>query len=854
MIYDLTTGPFRRNRLASAVALATTLMFAGEASAQDDLEEIVVLGQDYLSILPDDDTGSAFGLDKSLSETPRSITEVSDDLIEKFALRSVDDLVRITPGAFTSSFFGIKGAMDIRGEPADNYFRGFRRVANPGAFNTIVRGAQKLEILRGPVSPLYGNGSVGGQLNYIPKTAASEETKEDGVASGDIGITLGTYNQRIASGNLSVPLTLGDNYGGMHIFAEVEDSESFYDLYEPSSELVQIAFDFDLSSSTKLEFGGQYQTSDSIQVPGWNRVTQDLIDNGTYITGSPSNRNTGEDPTQLLPGESGFITSAAFTGINNSFSGVGRFCIPAAGAGDFDSLAEYNGREIACLGGSFLYPLENVGTTKIDHSTTFIDELDFADTTAITAYIDLTHEFGNETTWKTELFYDYMDHKKFQSWGFTADYPDATIMEFRTSYTFELGDDGIGARTIVGANYRTEDLELKHAFYDETFDFRDITVGATPNDRIAPAVDNPLENATFGEDENGNTVVVDGYVERNYNLHEISVNKNAGLFALSDISIENLNILLGARYDTFDVESEDIAETLLGNRFDSVTDYPGKQSETEDAFSFNTSVSYNFDNGLKPYITYAESLSMSTNQLGGLIPSTVPNGAFLQDSKLIEAGIKFEGLDGRLYTAFSYYDQEKSEQSGQTQALTEVFAEGYELEVRAVVTDALSIVGTATHSETEEIGDKIFTVINGADFAEQNGYNPEDVYDGRIAGDRETFVGSQARLERGGLPDNIISLFGTYLISFNESDLTGSLGFTWVDETSIDVFDSVILPSYMVWTGSLRYEASNYTLLLQVNNLLDEKYYTSADLFDSVIVKPSEGRTASLTATYYFGN
>ena len=123
----------------------------------EEIEEIVVVAErDYYSILPDEPTDSAFGLSKSLAETPRSLTEVREDLIEKFVLRSVDDLVRLTPGAFTSSFFGIRGAMDVRGEPADNYFRGFRRVANPGAFNTIVRGAERLEILRGPVSPLYG--------------------------------------------------------------------------------------------------------------------------------------------------------------------------------------------------------------------------------------------------------------------------------------------------------------------------------------------------------------------------------------------------------------------------------------------------------------------------------------------------------------------------------------------------------------------------------------------------------------------------------------------------------------------------------------------------------------------------
>ena len=191
----------RATALTRRILVLSYAIFTCGWAVAEEMEEIVVVAErDYYSILPDEPTDSAFGLSKSLAETPRSVTEVREDLIEKFVLRSVDDLVRLTPGAFTSSFFGIRGAMDVRGEPADNYFRGFRRVANPGAFNTIVRGAERLEILRGPVSPLYGSGSVGGQLNYIPKTAIVDGTKYIDSPEFSIAATVGTYNQRILSG------------------------------------------------------------------------------------------------------------------------------------------------------------------------------------------------------------------------------------------------------------------------------------------------------------------------------------------------------------------------------------------------------------------------------------------------------------------------------------------------------------------------------------------------------------------------------------------------------------------------------------------------------------------------------
>lgn len=851
------------NPIAAGIALfflsSQFSAYAQEAAevSEADVEKIDVLGKktDYYSIMPDGKNSSAFGLDKSLYETPRSITEISEDLVDKFALRSVDDLVRLTPGAFTSSFFGIKGAMDIRGEPADNYFRGFRRIANPGAFNTIVRGAEKLEVMRGPVSPLYGSGSVGGQLNYTPKSAKVGGSKYIDEVTGDLSVTVGSYNQRIISGSLGIPLEIGGKYGGLQLFAEVEDSESYFDGYEPSSELIQAAVDFDLSDNTTLQFGLQYQTTDSIQVPGWNRVTQDLIDNGTYITGAAPIRNSdnpiGADT--LLPQESSFIAPFAPSFLNNAFSNVNSWCTAAdAGSGN----AMYNGFEVSCAGGfgDFLadrtldnpYALTDVGTAQIDHQTTFIDDHDYADTTAITAYFDITHEFDSGTVWKNEAFYDYMDHTKYQSWGFTAYYPDAFLYELRSSLTFEYEGDGFMANSIVGVNYRNEELDNYAAWMDETFDFRDITVGPTANDRISPASFDPYQNATLLYDADGNVTGVEGTLTRNFNEVHLSKTANVGTFFLTDVTYGKLNLLLGARYDYFDVESENGWVAYLGDPQGN-----GVISGSDTAFSFNTSVSYNAD-GIIPYVTYSESNSLSTNQLGGIIPTTIENSQYIQESTLQEIGVKMNLLDNRLYTAIAWYDQDKTYRDSQTGALVAVYGDGLEFEMRALVNENLSILATATHTNTEEVSNGALAVINGADFAAQNGLNPEDVYGGRIAGPRSAFVGMNTRMERGGLPDNIVSIYGTWAQELGAGDVTGSLGLTWVDETYTDIMQTVMLPSYTVVNGSVSYAQGPFTGLLQVNNLLDEEYYTSADLFDSVVVKPSAGRTFSLTLTYAF--
>ncbi|MEP0355778.1 TonB-dependent receptor plug domain-containing protein [Paraglaciecola sp.] len=836
------------NKLSLAIAAITATSLALSLNAQE-IEKISVVGVKDENMIMPPESSSTYGFDMSLVETPRSVTEVSSDLIEAYGLRSVDDLVRMTPGAFTSSFFGIQGAMDIRGETADNYFRGFRRIANPGAFKTNIRGAKQLEVMRGPVSPLYGTGSVGGQLNYSPKSAKSDATKYIEEVTGKVDLTLGTYSQKILAAEAGTPFKLGDKQGGIYVFAEAENSGSFYNNYEPTNEMLQVAIDLDITDSTTMEFGFQAQTSDSIQVPGWNRVTQDLIDNGTYITGAAPIRNSdntiGAD--RLLPQESGFISSAAPYFINSSFSGVGSFCSP----GDADtSNFVYNDMLLACPGApGFIdgYALTNPGETKIDHKTTFIDDIDFADSTAFTAYLDFT-TYIDDMVWKNQFYYDYMDHTKYQSWGFTADYPGATAAEFRSSLMFDTQSENVSIQHIAGVSLRHEDLDLNHAFFDETFDFRDITVGPTANDRIDWAVTDPYEDATILYDVDGNPTGIEGTVRRNFNEEQVSTVTNLGIFYLADISFEKLSLLLGARYDYYDVEAEDEAVSLLGIPFGDGEVH----KDTESALSYNLSISYATESGLVPYVTYAKANSLTTNQLGGIIASSVDNGEYLADSDLIELGLKYSNEEDTIYTALSIFDQEKTDRIGQTQALVAVSSTGVEFEARALLNENFSMTATATHIETTEVSDNALAIINGADFAAQNGLEPYQVYGGRIGGNRSTFVGTGVELDRGGLPDNTISMYLNYVQPMGDGKITGSTGFGWADETYTDVLETILLPSYMVWTASLGYITENYEVLFSINNLFDEEYYTSADLFDSVVVKPSEGRTGSVMFSYKF--
>ena len=152
-------------------ALATTNTLAAEGD-DEVIEEIVVTGE--LRSLPGESVESVFGFDKSLLETPRSASTVSFEQIERFNIKDIDELVVLAPGTFTQSFFGVAGSLDVRGTPGETYFRGIRRLDNPGNIPTPIAAADRVDIVRGPASPITGPSKIGGFLNFSPKSGRAD--------------------------------------------------------------------------------------------------------------------------------------------------------------------------------------------------------------------------------------------------------------------------------------------------------------------------------------------------------------------------------------------------------------------------------------------------------------------------------------------------------------------------------------------------------------------------------------------------------------------------------------------------------------------------------------------------------
>ena len=182
--------------LAATLVLATPFAIAQDADEDVEvIEEIVVIGE--LRSQPGENVESVMGFEKSLLELPRSASTISYEQIERFNIKDIDELVSLAPGSFTQSFFGVAGSLDVRGTPGETYFRGIRRLDNPGNYPTPIGAADRIDVVRGPASPISGPSKIGGYLNFEPKSARAAGGQYLAENEGEISLTGGSWDRSV---------------------------------------------------------------------------------------------------------------------------------------------------------------------------------------------------------------------------------------------------------------------------------------------------------------------------------------------------------------------------------------------------------------------------------------------------------------------------------------------------------------------------------------------------------------------------------------------------------------------------------------------------------------------------------
>ncbi|MEM6901391.1 MAG: TonB-dependent receptor, partial [Pseudomonadota bacterium] len=647
---------------------------------------------------------------------------------------------------------------------------------------------------------IQGPSKIGGYLNFNPKSARAESGEYLSETTGAISYETGSWDRNVFTGEVGGPI---NDRMGYYLYGEVEDSDSFYDNTETEQTILQASFDVDLSDRLVMKFGGMYHDYDGNQVAGWNRLTQELVDNGTYITGTAQPLDTNGDVV---------ISHQEYN---------------AVGFPDGVPLSNFVFRP-EFVTNDDLAPemaLVNPGTTTLDESNVLVDPDDQLGSEILTLYLDFEYALENGLTITNQLFFETIDNINENAYGFSQ-FGEVDVIENRLVFAFQQDFGPMVADFQFSPSIRYTDFLRGQDFINEYFDRRDLSQSNAERD-------GSLDTRLLA------TQINDDYSE--YQSGEYTM---FGLAFLGDFKFDNgLAVTLGVRQDFVDAEASTPLDLLL---------FPDGEipeaSDSEDLLSWSASVNWTTELGLIPYFTIAEQATLIAGQVGDLPTAQIASGSWTDTSDLWEVGLKGSFLDDSLYFAINYYEQERVDFNAQAIVTNPTSrTEGLEAEVRWVVNEKLVVTAGWTDMEViiveaEQTGGQFG--FFGADDIPQ--IDPTLVFGGQVIG-----IPTSPDGRRAGIPENIYTLTGTY--SFNDN-LAVSASVIDVDETFSGSSGAVTLPSYTLLNAGLVYETESWKFQLNAKNITDERYFRSnfPDLFGSQIVLPELPRNFQARVAYKF--
>ena len=805
--------------LRKAIPLLLLSSFAIlEVHALTDMEEIVVKGD--LGSLPGERVESVFGFEKSILDTPRSASTISEEMMDRFNMQDIDELVVLAPGTFTQSFFGVAGSLDVRGTAGETYFRGIRRLDNPGNYPTPIGASDRVDIVRGPASPIMGPSKIGGYLNFNPKSARIEETGSYiPERIGEISYSGGSWDRNVLTAEVGGPAAISGKPTGYYLYGEVEHSGSFYtNAPGVNQSLVQASFDMDFSDNVRIQFGGMLHDYQGSQNAGWNRLTQDLIDTGTYITGTPTPLDTSGD---------GFIShDEYYAGNINPFAlyaFFGQQEMDLATLSDASFGYDYTSSNMA---------LENVGTAILPMSSTLIAADDTLENKVATLYFDVDVALGSWTL-TNKLFYESYENLNENAYGFSQ-FHDASVIEDQLILSGVF--DGSSMTTSVQISPSIRRTEFTHGddYYNEYFSRRDLTGPST-------ALDRRLLATRSGSD---------------YSEYYVGDYTDLGFGVMVDFAhASGLSLLLGARYDVIDMTSttpegftqSDSAFTSSEGGVDVAVN---TASDEPSGVSWSGSLSWSTPIGLVPYVTMSEQSTVIAGQGAEVQVGNVFTGNAFGSSELMEYGVKGSLLDDRLYFALSSYEMERTDFNAQSITVNQaVKTDGTEFELRWAVTDKFLM--TMVYSNMQAL--MLATLAAGNEFsflgqADLPLIDPTLLWGGQVGGLID--VGPSKGV-RAGMPETIMSVTGTY--DFGDGfAVSGSV--VDVDAVASGQSFAVTLPAYTLVNLSMSYDAEDWSVIVAAKNVTDERYFRAnfPDLFGTTVVLPELPRHYQAKLSYRF--
>ncbi|MBW4619173.1 MAG: TonB-dependent siderophore receptor [Cyanosarcina radialis HA8281-LM2] len=236
------------------VPAASGLVLNAELVAQQEEElEVVVTGEQEEGYrVPNTSVGTR--TDTPLRDIPQSIQVVPPQVLRDRNARRITDGLENVSGV-TAIGYGAESSREyftIRGfESYGALVNGLpdSQIANDGGFANV----ERLEVLKGPASVLYGDsgsGGIGGTINFVTKKPLRDPFYE-------ISATIGSFNDYQGAIDFSGPLN--DSKTSLYrLNALYRNVETFVDFNSATQLSIAPSFSFSLGKNTDLIIEGDY--------------------------------------------------------------------------------------------------------------------------------------------------------------------------------------------------------------------------------------------------------------------------------------------------------------------------------------------------------------------------------------------------------------------------------------------------------------------------------------------------------------------------------------------------------------------------------------------------------------------
>ena len=253
---------------------------ASAEAARADQDEVVVTGKrfnyEYIE--------GANKIPMSVKDTPQSVKVITEDVMEFAGVRQLRDSYKVDASTHASP--------TKSGFPR-NYFRGFLAEGDNaykldgmrgfGRFETDMATVERVEIVKGATTTMYGHAVVGGTLNAVSKKPKPE-------FGGSASVEAGSYDHYRGVFDVHGALTSSEKLSG-RLIASYLDEEGPEDFFYRKSKVLAPSLKYEFSPETSLTLLTQYQDLDYLPIGNF----------GMLVDRTPAARYPSEGSAYHIP-------------------------------------------------------------------------------------------------------------------------------------------------------------------------------------------------------------------------------------------------------------------------------------------------------------------------------------------------------------------------------------------------------------------------------------------------------------------------------------------------------------------------------------------------------------------------